>query len=146
MGVSGESSLFRFVESLAPATEPLGCEPKIPRTYRCRPTSKNVGLFAFSDAFSSVLRGFGLSNSPRIGTALGQVPVIRQPSGRILAPNSRHSRSLSGNGVIRRLRSGVEWETNTETPLFPVRLGIGSGSLAVQDDDSQIRPKKAITP
>jgi hypothetical protein len=102
----------------APATEPLGSEPKIPSTYTCRSTSKNVGLFAFAYTFPSVFRGFRLSNSPRIGTALGQVPMICRQSCRILAPNSRRSRSLLGNGVIRRLRSGVEWETNTEIPFF----------------------------
>ena len=115
----------------ASATEPLGCEPKIPRTYRCRPTSKNVGLFAFTDTFTSVFRGFSVSDSPRIGTALGQVPMICRQSGWILAPNSRRSRSLSGIGVIRRLRSRPEWETNTEVPIFPMRLGVGTGSLAV---------------
>ena len=94
------------------ATELLGCEPKIPRTYKCRPTSENVGLFAFHDTLPSVFRGFRLSNSPRIGTALGQVPMICRQSGRILVPNSRRSRSLSVNGVIRRLRSGAERDTN----------------------------------
>jgi len=63
-------------------------------------------------------RGFRLSESPRIGTALGQVPMICRQSCRILAPNSRGSRSLLGNGVIRKLRSRAEWETNTEIPFF----------------------------
>lgn len=118
MIVSGEMSRLVFDESLSPATDPLGCEPKIPRTYKCRPTSKNAGLFAFHDYFLGVFRGFRLSNFPRIGTALCQVPMIRRQSCLILAPNSRRSRSLSGIRVIRRLRSGVEWETNTEIPFF----------------------------
>ena len=100
------------------ATEPLGCEPKIPRTYKCRPTSKDVGLFAFIDTFHSVFLGSRLSDSPRIGTTLGQVPMIRRQYGWILAPNSRGSRSLLGIGVIRRLRSEADWETNTEIPYF----------------------------
>jgi hypothetical protein len=146
MVVSGERSRMVFVESLSPATEPLGCEPKIPRTYTCRPTSKNVSLFAFTDTFTSVFRGFRLSNSPRIGTALGQVPMICRQSGRIMAPNSRRSRSLSENGVIRKLRSGAECKTNTEIPFFSVRLRMGRVSLAVPKDVKRIRPKQPTTP
>ena len=127
------------------ATEPLGCEPKIPKTYKCRLTSKNVGLFAFTDTFTSVFRGFRLSDSPRIGTALGQVPMICRQSCRILAPNSPRSRSLSGNGVIRRLQSVAEWETNNENQCFSMRLGIGRVSLAVPNDVRQTRPKQPIT-
>ena len=110
------------------ATESLGCEPKLPRTYTCWPTSKNVGLFAFADTFPSVFRGFRLSDFPRVGTALGQVPMICRQTCRILAPNSRPSGSLLGNGVIRRLRSVAEWEANTEFQFFQVRLRMGSGS------------------
>ena len=131
--------------SLDLATDPLGSEPKIPRTYKCRPTSKNVGLFAFTDTFPSVFRGFRLSDSPRNGTTLGQVPMICRQSGRILAPNSRRSRSLLGNGVILRLRSVAEWETNNENQCFSMRLGIGRVSLAVPNDVRQIRPKQPIT-
>ncbi len=118
MVVSGERSRMVFEESVFPATETLGCEPKIPRTYKCRPTSKHVGLFAFYASFPSGFRGFNVSDSPRIGTALGQVPMICRQSCQILAPNSRRSRSLSENGVIRRLRSEADWETNTEIPYF----------------------------
>ena len=119
--------MLRFSKSQNPAvfgsnpvsaTETLGCEPKIPRTYKYRPTFKNVGLFAFYDTFTSVFRGFRLSDSPRNGTTLGQVPMICRQSCGILAPNSPRSRSLSGNGVIRRLRSEAEWETNNEIPYF----------------------------
>ena len=95
------------------ATEPLGSEPEIPRAYKCRPASKNVGLFAFHDTLPSVFLGFRFSNSPRIGTTLGQVPMICRQSCRILSPTSRRSRSLLGIGVIRRLRSRADWETNT---------------------------------
>jgi hypothetical protein len=66
--VSGERSRVVFDWRFYPATDPLGSEPEIPRTYTCRPTSKNVGLFAFHDYFLSVFQGFRLSNSPRIGT------------------------------------------------------------------------------
>ena len=66
-----------FVFPLCLPTEPLGCEPKTSRTYTCRPTSKNVGLFAFADISPFVLQGFRLSDSPRVGTTFGQVPMIR---------------------------------------------------------------------
>jgi hypothetical protein len=114
MVVSGERFRIVFEESLAPATEPLGSEAKRPRTYKCRPTSKNVGLFAFTDTFPSVFLGFGLSESPGVAAALGKDPMIRRQSGRILAANSRQSRSLLGNGVMRKLRSRAERKTNNE--------------------------------
>ena len=95
--------------------ESLGSEGKIPRTYKCRPTSKNVGLFAFYDTFPSVSLGFGLSKSPGVATTLGEDPMIRRQSFRILAANSRCYRSLL---VIRLYESCDRARSGKRTPKF----------------------------
>jgi hypothetical protein len=70
----------------------------------------------FLQHFHQCFPGFRLSDSPRIGTALGQVPMIRLQFGRILAPKlSPFSESLGKRGYTEVAIESGAWTEKSES-------------------------------